>query len=86
MDRECEYCGAPYLPVGGSTSFIDEAPACECDLEKQLEKNNNPSVKPYKNHCWKCKSKIDSRVCERDPQRDHGFICKKCGQSLRNLK
>ncbi|MCG6879432.1 MAG: hypothetical protein LJE96_09855 [Deltaproteobacteria bacterium] len=86
MDRECEYCGALYHPVGGVDDSIIEAPYCECDLEKKLEKINNPSVKPYKNHCWNCKSKIDSRVCEKDTVQGHGFICKKCGQSLRNLK
>jgi DNA-directed RNA polymerase subunit RPC12/RpoP len=82
MDIKCEYCGAPYIPAEGSIDFIDEAPACECDLDKQLEKINNPSAKVYKNHCWKCKSKIDSRVCERDPERDNGFKCKNCGESM----
>lgn len=86
MKKECEYCGAPSLQVGGSTDDIEEAPVCECNLEKQLEKINDPSTKPYKNHCWKCKSTIDSRVCEKNPVRGHGFICKKCGASLRYTK
>jgi hypothetical protein len=86
MEKECEYCGAPYVSVEGATDFIGEAPDCECDMDKHLEKINNPSANVYKNHCWKCKSKIDSRVCERDPERHHGYICKTCGESLRNLK
>ena len=85
MKKGCDYCGASNLPVGGSKDFVEEAPDCECDLNKQLEKFNNPLAKVYKNHCWNCKSKIDSRVCERDPKRDDGYICNKCGSSLKGF-
>ena len=85
MDKECEYCGDPYLPVGGGDDFIIEAPDCDCNFEKQLAKDNNPSAKAYKNHCWNCRSIIDSRICERDPTRENGYICKRCGKSLRDF-
>lgn len=86
MDKECEYCGDLYLPVGGDGDFIIEAPDCDCIFEKQLANDNNPSAKVYKNKSWNCRSKIDSRICERDPEPDNGYICKRCGQSLRNFK
>ena len=86
MDKECKHCGSPYLPVGGKDDLIIEAPYCECDMEKQLEIIKNPSAKVYKNHCWNCKSEIDSRICKRDPERENGYICKRCGHSLRNFK
>lgn len=82
MKKGCDYCSAPKVPIGGSIDYIEEAPDCECEMEKQLEKIKNPTAKVYKNHCWKCKSKIDSRVCQHDPKRDHGYICKTCGTSL----
>ena len=42
MKKECEYCSASNHPVGESNDFIDEAPDCECDLEKTGKKNQQP--------------------------------------------
>jgi len=42
MDKECEYCGDLYLPVGGDGDLIIEAPDCDCIFEKQLANDNNP--------------------------------------------
>ena len=39
-----------FRPLDQMISF-EEGPDFECDLEKQLEKINNPSTKPYKNRC-----------------------------------
>jgi hypothetical protein len=48
MKKECEYCSAPNHPVGGSNDFIDEAPDCECDLEKQVKKSTTHRPKYIK--------------------------------------
>lgn len=35
--------------------------------------------KIYKNHCWNCKSNIDSRVNELCPVCNQHYICSNCG-------
>ena len=42
--------------------------------------------KPYQNHCWNCKAPIHSDCCKKDPIRGNGYICNRCGKSLRELK
>jgi hypothetical protein len=86
MGKKCEYCGAPYISVGGSGDLVEEAPYCECHLERDIADFKAKNGKNYENHCWNCEAKIDSRICKRDPEPQYGYICIKCGESLRNYK
>ena len=38
--------------------------------------------KVYINHCWKCGFPINSRVDQRSPRYNKGFICRRCGCDL----
>jgi hypothetical protein len=45
----------------------------------------------YYNHCWKCNrdgitSIIDSRLCDKSPVRQDGYICNVCGYDLKRKR
>jgi hypothetical protein len=81
--NECKHCGMPEVVCGFTHNRIYYQPTCDCILSKDPEDPNNISANIYKNNCWSCDAKIDSRVCLRDGKPHFGYICKKCGKSLR---
>lgn len=90
VELECEICGAPYIPASDEddeyVNVIQLNSLCDCDEIKSMWSFENKTDKPYINHCWNCPAKIDSRVCRRDPEPTNGYICKRCGESLKNFK
>jgi hypothetical protein len=88
IGKSCIHCGAPYVPsaINVEDNIYCYDPACECNWEKLIHDSGRKTDRLYTNHCWKCVSNIDSRVCIRDPEPDNGYICKKCGESLKNFK
>jgi hypothetical protein len=88
IGKICIHCGAPYVlsAIDVEENICCYDPACECNLEKIIHDSDPKTDRVYTNHCWNCPATIDSRVCEKDPDPDNGYICKRCGESLKNLK
>ena len=75
MDKStCQRCGSP-----------QNTPECVfCTPQQQLFPPINIPV--YLNHCWNCKSAIDSRVCRKSEIPGMGYHCNSCGKDLTEWK
>jgi len=45
-----------------------------------------PHVQIYINHCWNCRSIIDSRICTMSSALGMGYHCNRCGKDLTEFK
>lgn len=83
MSKTCEYCGAYSVITFADENDVTYSFNCEC-YDNLVIYDTFGTGKNYKNHCWSCKAKIDSRVCIRDQDHRYGYICNKCHKSLRD--
>jgi len=68
-------CGAEMMILDRFSDGSFSAACMYCDMPHE-----ESSI--YINHCWNCKGPIDSRVDQRSPRPNKGYICRKCGYDL----
>jgi predicted nucleic-acid-binding Zn-ribbon protein len=76
LEIECPKCGNQSVIIDEILPDGSLVGAClHCDTPHE-------EASIYINHCWNCYGPIDSRVDQRSPRPNKGFVCRNCGYDL----